>query len=99
MTGDQCCQRATLDILEGEIRQTVYLTDFVNLNDVGMLKPGDCLRFDPEACEAFRLGVCSCQDHFERDNAIEPELAGTVNNPHTAAAENFQDLVAGYARQ
>ena len=42
-------------------------------------------------------GVAAGQDHLEGDDAVEPELAGLVDDAHAAAAQLAQDLVAGDA--
>ena len=47
---------------------------------------------------AIGAGVGAGQDHLEGDQTIQVDLAGLVNDPHAAAAQLLEDLVAGDGR-
>ena len=71
------------------------LADVVDLDDVGVLEPGDGLGLGEEAGGGLGAGVRAGQDHLQGDGAVEPDLAGLVDDAHAAAAQLAQDLVAG----
>ena len=75
------------------------LADVVDLDDVGVLEPGDGLGLGQEADGGLGAGVRAGQDHLQGDGAVEPDLAGLVDDPHAAAAQLALDLVAGDGRR
>ena len=42
----------------------------------------------------IRPGVAGGQNHLERDQSLEPEIARLVGDAHSTPAEHFQNLVA-----
>ena len=66
-----------------------------DLDDVGVLEPGDRLGLGEEAGGGLGRGVGAGQDHLQGAGAVEPDLAGLVDDAHAAAAQLAQDLVAG----
>ena len=71
------------------------LADVEDLDDVGVLELGDGLGLGQEAGGGLGAGVRAGQDHLQGDDAVEPDLAGLVDDAHAAAAQLAHDLVAG----
>ena len=60
-----------------------------------MLQASDGLGFARGSAPATSAPACRAgQDHLEGDEALEADLPGLVDDPHAAAAEDLQDLVA-----
>ncbi len=58
-------QAAPAHEFQGEIRQTLVLTFFVDLNDIRMLQVGDSLGLGEKALQLMVAGVGGGQDHFQ----------------------------------
>jgi len=56
---------------------------------------GARLGLSEEAGGGLGRGIGAGQDHFQGAGAVEPGLAGLVNDAHAAAAQLARDLVAG----
>ena len=91
-------QAAPLQVFELEIGPVVVVAEAVDLDDVGMAQLRDRLGLGEEANGRLVTGVFTRQDHLERDDAVELDLAGLVDDSHAAAAQHAFDLVAGDAR-
>ena len=89
-------QALAVDILKFEERQAVDFAGMVNLNNVRMVQTGDGFGFTDEAEERLGIRVGTREDHFERTDAVEPNLAGLVDNAHSSAPELAFDLVTRY---
>ena len=70
------------------------LVDVEDLDDVRVLELGDGLGLGEEAGGGLGAGVGTGQDHLEGDGAVEPGLAGLVDDAHAAAAQFAHDLIA-----
>ena len=81
--------------LQREEGTTLMLSDFVDLHNVGMLQAADRLRLGAEPRQVVGSGVGAGQDHLERDEAIESDLAGLVDDAHAAPAQLAQDFITG----
>src|SRR5581483_3895855 len=66
-----------------------------DVDDVGVLEPGRGLRLDLEACERLVVRQLTGADHLEGHGAVQPGLAGAVDDAHAAATEVAEDLIAG----
>ena len=62
---DRLVEAAAGHVLELEKRQAVDLADGVDLDDVGVLEPGDGLSLAPEPEECVGIGVGAGQDHLQ----------------------------------
>ena len=82
------------DVLEAEERQAVVLAHLKDLDNVGVLKPGNGLRLAPEPRQLVGPGRVAGADHLERDGALQGQVPGLVDDAHASAAEHFLDLVA-----
>ena len=63
------------------------MTGFVHPNDVRMLDPGGDLGFCLEPGDLIGGRHRPGQDHLERDDPIEVDLSGAVDDAHAAAAD------------
>ena len=93
--GQPLGERAPLEHLEREVRHAADLAHLVDLDDVGMLHPGDDLGLDAESPELLGVDVEVAPDHLEGDRSLERPLEGLVDDPHAATAEQPKDFVAG----
>ena len=73
----------------------VLLADLVNLHDVGMLQAGDGFGLFTETSNLLGVGIFAGENHLERHEALEVDLAGLVNPSHPTAAQDAQDLITG----
>src|SRR5262245_39533313 len=60
-----------------------------------MLQPGQRLALDAEASQLGTSRIAASQDHLERYNAVGFDLAGAIDNAHSAAAQLAENLVTG----
>ena len=86
-------QAAALDVLQLEERQAVGLADVVDLDDVGVLQPGDRLGLGQEADRCFGPAWAP-PGSSSGAGAIQQDLTGLVHHAHAATAQLAQDLVA-----
>ncbi len=87
-------QALTVDILQGKEGTSVLLAHFVDLDDVGVLHPRQQFPLSPEPGQVLGAGVFARQDHLERDQPVETNLSRLVDNPHPAAPQLTEELVA-----
>jgi hypothetical protein len=89
-------ERAALDVLHHHERIPVVLPDLVDLDDVRVPQLGDHLTLGQQPGPDLGLGagVRAGEDHLERDGRVQLGLPGLVHDPHAAAAEFAEDLVA-----
>ena len=95
LTADEVLERNAVEKFHDDVRFAVLLTNVMNGADVGMVEGGGGLRFPFEARK--RLGVFGhvVGQEFERDAAMQAGVVRFINNPHTTAAESFDDPVMG----
>ena len=84
--------------LQLDEREAIRLTDVEDLDDVGMLEPGDGLGLAEESPDRVRVGMRAGQDHLDGAGAIEQDIAGMIDDAHPSAAQLAQDLVPGDRR-
>jgi len=63
---------------------------------LGLVQPRHRFRFRPEALELLGIGVLAAEDHLERDQAIQSQVPGPVDDAHAAAADLGQEFVTGH---
>jgi hypothetical protein len=85
---------AAVDEFQREVGEATGQADVVDLDDVGVLKAGDGLGLFQEPRQGAGVGVIAGQDHLERDNPSQVDLAGLVNDPHAPAPQFLEDLEA-----
>ena len=85
-----------VDELQREERQAVVLADLVDLDDVGVLQPGDRLGLGAEAGQLAGPAWPPARIIFRATTPVEADLPGLVDDAHAAAAQLAEDLVAGH---
>jgi len=80
-------ERLALDILHHEVTGTVAGPDVVQRVDVRVVEGGDRARFLLEP--AATIGICGeiRREHFDRDGATQPRVAGLLDLAHPAGAD------------
>ena len=82
-----------LDVAHRQVRDPVVLADVVDGDDVGVLDGCGGARFGQEPlAHASLLEQFGC-DHLQRDDPVEVELAGAVDDAHPAATDDRFDPV------
>ena len=92
-------EAASLQILQRHERQAVMLANGVNLHDVRVLQAGDRFGLDAEPGEIVLAGVCPGADHLDRDQTLQPHVAGFVNDAHPALPQHAKHLVSRQLRK
>ncbi len=92
-------ETAAVHVLQRKIGVAVLFADFVDLNDVRVLELGDRLGLRLEPRHGAGSRDAGRADHLDRHNAVQPRLPGLVDDPHAAAAELPEELVARDLRQ
>ena len=87
-------ETAAGQVLQDQVRSALVVTDLEDLNDVGVLEPGDRLCLSAKSCRLIGTGVGAGQDHLEGDRPVEPPVPGLVDHAHPAVPDYPQDLVA-----
>ncbi len=87
-------EAAAFDELEREIGPAFVLTGFVDLDNVGVLQLGDRFRLGTKPGEPYRAGMRPREDHFQRNQALQPHVPGLVDHAHAATAEFLQNLIS-----
>jgi hypothetical protein len=91
---NQRVERLTRDVLHHDEIHTVVSTDVVDGDDVGMIQGGGGLRLLDEALLSFGVGDLVVRQDLERHHALQAQVAGQVNDTHTAFAElRFDPIV------
>ncbi len=86
-------QVLTLNIVHGEELLVVEFSEFVNGYDVGVPQSGDDLCFRSESFDKGTRGEGAGQDHFERDQPVETDLACFVDDAHASTSDDAEQLV------
>jgi len=89
----QRCEILTCDQVHGKIMLSLVLTNLMDLDDVRVLQARDGFRLRPESLHLTLTGKAPAQDHLERDDPVQADLPGLVNDPHPAAGDFRQEFV------
>ena len=92
---EQAAQVGALDQVHGHEQEPVLLAGVVNRNDVGVSQRDRDPRLVGEAAAKAAVAGEVRRDHLERDDVIENEMGGAIDDPHAAAAGDPLDPVAG----
>ncbi len=98
LAADGLGEAAPGDEFQGEVRQPLVVAVLVNLDDTRVLDLGDGAGLDVEPSDLVARGVRPGQDHLQRDQAIQPDVPGLVNDAHAASADLRDDLVARHGQ-
>ena len=86
-------QRAVREDL-GPVRIATGLAGLIDLDDIVVVQPGDCLGLGFEAGEMFGESPATGLDHLQGDLAAQLPVEGPVNDTHSAPTQFTQDFVA-----
>ena len=73
--------------------------DLENLDDVRVLQPGDGLGLGVKSIVSLGIRDGGAVEHLEGDGSLQVQMPGLVDDPHSAAADERENLVAANARQ
>jgi hypothetical protein len=73
---------------QAQEREAGVLAHFVDLDDVGMLHPGDRFGLGPEPGQRLHPGRGAGLDHLQGHRPRRKELAGLVDDAHAAPAQD-----------
>ena len=91
--GDDVVQGPAGDVLHDDVVDAVLAGDVVDGNYVGMVKGAGGLGFLDEAALAVGVGDAVGGEDLEGDQAVEPRVAGLVDDTHAALAQLLEDGV------
>jgi hypothetical protein len=86
-------QILALDIFHRKKWLTILVTDLENGNDIRMPQRGNGLSFSLKALIEFIRGERPSQEEFDGREAMEFNMAGFVDDSHTAVRDFFEDFV------
>ena len=95
---DERLQVRARDPTHQEVEPSVLLTGAVHGNDVRMLDCGGHPGLPFEARAEVRVCRSLGGDELQRDGPVEPELGGSIDHTHTAAASYGFNAAAGEGR-
>jgi hypothetical protein len=83
------------DVAHGDVEQPVCLAGVEDRHDVRVIQAGGQLRLAQEALAKARVLRQFGGQQLQRHLALEAQLLGQVDDPHSATAEQRVDAVAG----
>jgi hypothetical protein len=86
-------QAAAFQEAHAEVLLALVVADFVDGDDVRMFKAGRGFGFGAEALHEFGRSQLAGQHYFERDDAVEADLAGFEDHAHAPAGDFLQQFV------
>ena len=95
-SGDPLLHGLALQKLHGNEAMGIVLADFVDRADVGMIQRGSSARFAEKSFEGLLVAGNLIRKKLQGDGAAQRGVLGSVNHPHPAAAEFFDDAVMGH---
>jgi hypothetical protein len=80
-------QAAAVHVFERDVGVAVGFADVVDLDDVGVVEPGNRLSLPAKTGQVVGTGVGAGENHLECYEAVESLLACLVDDAHAAPAE------------
>src|SRR5438445_13793956 len=77
----------SLQVLHGEERRTIVLSDFINHTDAGMIQRGCGSHLALKALQRLRIAGQFLGQKLQRDMAAQLGVLGLVHHAHSAAAQ------------
>jgi hypothetical protein len=93
MRRDAVLQGRAFQKLHGDERPPVLLANVVNCTYVGVIECGCSLGLAFKTCDCLSVTSNLVRQNFERHEAMETCVLCFKHNPHTAAAQLFDDAV------
>ncbi len=94
---DAIGERWSLDHLEHERRRMIGRLEPVDGRNIGMVERRQKIRFACEARQALRIAGEERRQNLERDVSRQLSVAGAIDFPHAAGADERDDLVGAEA--
>ena len=95
--GEALAQSAPGGELEHQIRPLVVLTDAVDGDDIRVAEPGGGQGLGAEPIALAWVGVSALEHHLQRHQPVELRVAGLIDDPHAATAQDPEYLVVADA--
>jgi len=97
--GDDFTQVLAFDVIHHQVMLVQVNADFVNGNDARVLEAAGGSRFDTKTLDRLRAGQRTEQEKLHRDDAVQADLPGSIDNAHSAATDFLHKFVVGEAAQ
>ena len=91
----ELAQVQAVHILHDEKRHALDLAEFVDGDDVGMIQPGQGAGLAVEAFGKIRAPGGLRRENLERHDPVQHRLAGLINRPHAAFADQGENFELG----
>ena len=95
LTPEPVAQGFALDQFHGDVTPAVAFIGRIDLDDVGMVELSCGNGFAVKTRGVFGIGGEIGRQEFERDSALERQIAGHIHSAEPAFADASDDLVAG----
>ena len=95
VAADQGAELGALHPSRDDVDGSVLLARLVERDDVGVVERGQRPGLAAQTLADHRVARHLGLDELERDGPVEPQLAGPVEDPDPARADDALDLVAG----
>ena len=86
-------QSSSGNVLRRDEANVVLFKDVVDRNDVGMIQPRGCLRFEQEPSLAVGISNLLRRQSFQSDDAVKPGVAGVVDLAHSSRSQKGKYFV------
>ena len=86
-------EAAAFDELHGNEGRVIFVAQFVDGHDIGMLESASRARFLIEALERIGLRAQAARDGLQSDEPADKRVAGLINRAHRPAANFGDDFV------
>ncbi len=82
------------NVFHGDVEHAIDIARIVNADEIRMIESRHCSRFGLERCTEFWVCAEFSGEDFHSDLAVERDLLGEVNGPHSSLSDEIQELVA-----
>src|SRR5664280_1242241 len=91
--GNEVLESLTFKKLHGDEGLAGRLADLIDGADAGVIQCGSSLRFSLKTRQSVRIMRRLLRQKLQRDEAMQREVFGLVDNPHSAAAQLLDNAV------
>src|ERR1035437_7427742 len=91
--GNEVLESLTFKKLHGDEGLAGRLADLIDGADAGVIQCGSSLRFPLKTRQSVRIMRRLLRQKLQRDEAMQREVFGLVDNPHSAAAQLLDNAV------
>ena len=97
LVADELRQVRAIHKVHREVMLALLHADFMNGDDVRMLKARRRRSFDAEAVDELFARVLAEEEHLDRNHPVEAQLARLIDDAHAAARDFFQEFIIAEA--